>query len=322
MSIRRQFLALVLLVPLGCHAPPPPTPAPLELTELTERVEHGNVINGDVRLHYVTLGEGPLVVLLHGFPEYWYSWRHQIDALAAEHRVVALDLRGYNRSDAPEGIAAYAMPTLMSDVDAVLAHFEAERATIIGHDWGAALAWAYAMYRPARVERLVALSVPHPAGFGRALATDSAQHESSQYARDFQREDAHEALSPEILFGFLSADAPRESYLAALERSDIEAMLAYYKANYPKTAAPTEGAAPPPAPSLPHVQAPTLVIHGLDDQALHAAGHNQCWEWIDAPTTLVMIPGVGHWVQQDAHELVTRTLVDWLRSTPAGVGSR
>lgn len=116
-------------------------PSLLASEGLDELIVHGYAKNGDVRIHYVTAGEGPLVVMLHGFPDYWFTWRHQIRELASSYRVVAVDLRGYNQSDKPEGVARYAMPLLMSDVTAVMDELDEEQAIIVGNDWGGAIAW-------------------------------------------------------------------------------------------------------------------------------------------------------------------------------------
>ena len=121
---------------------------------------------GDVRLHYVEAGQGPLVLLLHGFPQFWYQWRHQIPALVeAGFRVVAPDMRGYNLSDKPPGVRAYRVELLARDVERLILACGERRATVIGHDWGAIVAWVAAMHYPGRVERLVILNVPHPARF-------------------------------------------------------------------------------------------------------------------------------------------------------------
>lgn len=127
------------------------------------------VVNG-VRLHYVEAGAGPPVVLLHGFPEFWYSWRQQIPALvAAGFRVIALDLRGYNESDKPAGIQHYRMELLVRDVVGIVRHAGGERAHIVGHDWGGAIAWQVAIEHPEVVERLAILNAPHPAALEREL---------------------------------------------------------------------------------------------------------------------------------------------------------
>ena len=133
-------------------------------TSRTEPWTHGEATVNGVRLHYVEAGRGPLVVLLHGFPEFWYAWRHQIPALAAAgFHVVAPDMRGYNLSEKPPGVAAYAFDVLVEDVRALIGHFGAERAVVVGHDWGGGVAWGVGMNRPEVVERLIVLNAPQPA---------------------------------------------------------------------------------------------------------------------------------------------------------------
>ena len=106
-------------------------------SDLYDRVEHGHADSDGVKIHYASLGEGPLVVMIHGFPDFWYTWRDQMDALASDYKVVALDQRGYNRSDKPEGVANYRVPLLVADVAAVIRHHGEDSAIIVGHDWGA-----------------------------------------------------------------------------------------------------------------------------------------------------------------------------------------
>jgi pimeloyl-ACP methyl ester carboxylesterase len=122
--------------------------APGSTTPVEDLVTHDYADHDGVRLHYVTMGEGPLVVMLHGFPDYWYTWRDQMRALAGDHEVMAVDLRGYNRSDRPAGVDQYRMPILVEDVAAVIRHRGRQQATVVGHDWGGAIAWAFAMAHP------------------------------------------------------------------------------------------------------------------------------------------------------------------------------
>ncbi len=285
--------------------------------ELYDRVEHGHADSDGVKIHYVSLGEGPLVVMIHGFPDFWYTWRDQMEALSNDFKVVALDLRGYNRSDKPEGVEQYRMPLLVADVAAVIRHATtAKTAIIVGHDWGGIVAWTFALTRPEMTERLVILNLPHPNGLARELRTNPEQYENSSYARTFQEKgpDAPDVffgrpMTPQTLSGWVKDPQARERYVEAFERSDFTAMLNYYKANYPRT---KPGDPAPTLPALPKATMPVLMFHGLDDQALLAGGLNDTWEWLEKDLTLVTVPGAGHFVQHDASDLVTKTMKWWL----------
>ena len=289
---------------------PPPAPVTTDLSGFDGRVEHRYAGNEGVNIHYAALGEGPLVVMLHGFPDFWYTWRDQMAALAgAGYRAVAPDLRGYNLSDAPKGIEHYGMRALLGDVAAVIRAEGAESAVVAGHDWGGALAWQFASRVPRMTERLAILNLPHLSGLTRELSENPAQREASAYTRRFQEEGAHEDLDAETLARWVSDPGARPRYVEALERSDFEAMLYYYKRHYPRE--PYAAFGPPDASD--RVKCPVLVIHGLRDPYLLPGALNGTWEWVDADLTLVTVPGAGHFVQQDAAELVSRTILAWLR---------
>ena len=269
-------------------------------------VEHGYATNNGVRIHYAAMGHGPLVVMIHGFPDYWYTWRHQMTALAADHRVVAIDQRGYNLSDKPKGVENYGLSLLVSDVVAVVKQLGQEKAIIVGHDWGGAVAWSFAMRFPEMTDKLIILNLPHFRGLSRELANNPKQQKNSAYARRFQEEGAHEKLTAEKLAEWVTDPPAREKYIEAFRRSDFEAMLNYYKRNYPKEPY-IEDTSP-----LVKVKCPVLMIHGLNDWALLPGALNGTWDWLDKDLTLVTIPGAGHFVQQDATDLVNRTLKMWL----------
>jgi epoxide hydrolase 4 len=265
--------------------------------------------NNGVKIHYVVQGKGPLVVMIHGFPDYWAAWKPMMAELSkAGYRTAAMDTRGYNLSDKPKGEAAYAMPNLIGDVAAVIAAEGQKNAVVVGHDWGAAIAWQTTFARPDLVNRLVILSVPHPAGLTRELATNPDQQKNSQYARNFQKEGSEKSLSAEGLAARIKDPKERAGYVEAFKRSDFAAMMNYYRANYPRGVG--ENAAPAPAP--PKVNVPVLVIHGMKDTALNAAGHSGTWNHVTKDTTVVMFPDAGHFVQHDAETLVNRTVRDWL----------
>jgi len=168
-----------------------------------DKPDEGFIDSSGVKIHYVAQGKGPLVVLIHGFPDFWYSWREQMPALAEHFHVVAIDQRGYNLSDKPDKVEDYAMPKLVGDIEAVLKHFHQDKAVIVGHDWGGAVAWTFAMMHPDKVDRLVILNLPHPKGLARELANNPDQQKNSQYARNFQQPDAAKVVKPEMLVAAL-----------------------------------------------------------------------------------------------------------------------
>src|SRR5579864_8847386 len=149
--------------------------------------EDGFADSGGVKIHYVTVGKGPLLIMIHGFPDFWYTWREQMPSLAEHFQVVAIDQRGYNLSDQPEGVENYALDKLVGDVLAVLKHFKGEKAVLVGHDWGGLVAWTFAMTYPEKTDRLVILNLPHPKGIMRELAQNPQQQKNSEYARQFQK---------------------------------------------------------------------------------------------------------------------------------------
>jgi pimeloyl-ACP methyl ester carboxylesterase len=284
--------------------------------DVFDRVKHGYATSeGGVKIHYASLGEGPLVVMIHGFPDFWYSWRHQMAALSKRFQVVAIDQRGYNLSDKPKGVESYDMRLLVGDVAAVIKQVGRDKATIVGHDWGGVVAWQFAMNLPQMTEHLVILNLPHPNGLFRELRTNKEQIANSEYARNFQAKSPSDPtvffgrpMTAENMSGWVTDPAARKRYVEAFQQSDFDAMLNYYKRNYPRGA----GAELAALPELPKVTVPVLMFHGLGDRALHSDGLSGTWNWLDKDLTLVTIPGAGHFVQQDAAELVTSTMEWWL----------
>ena len=275
-------------------------------SDLDRTVEHGYANSSGVKIHYASLGKGPLVIMIHGFPDFWYTWRDQMQALSSTYQVVAIDQRGYNLSDKPKGVENYDIGLLVGDVIAVIKHLGRDKAIIVGHDWGGIVAWTLAMTRPELVEKLIILNLPHPKGLRRELANNPQQQQNSQYARNFQKEDAHKQLTAEGLARWVKDAEARKKYIEAFSRSDFEGMLNYYKRNYPREPYPEDT-----SPVI-KVKAPVLMIHGLKDTALLAGALNNTWEWLEKDLTLVTVPDAGHFVQQDASDLVTRTIKMWL----------
>jgi epoxide hydrolase 4 len=277
--------------------------------DIEKRVEHGYADSGGVKIHYAALGDkkNPLIVMIHGFPDFWYSWRDQMAALSSDYYVVAIDQRGYNLSDKPKGVENYDMRLLVGDVIAVIKHLGREKAIIVGHDWGGAVSWTLATYQPQFVEKLIILNLPHLRGLSRELANNPQQQKNSQYARDFQQPDAHTKMTPEGLTFWVKDPEVKKKYIEAFKRSDLEAMLNYYKRNYPREPY-KEDTSP-----VVKVKMPVLMIHGLGDPALLPGALNNTWEWLESDLTLVTIPKAGHFVQQDASDMVTRSIKMWLK---------
>jgi epoxide hydrolase 4 len=267
--------------------------------------EEGHADANGVKIHYITAGNGPLVVLLHGFPDYWYTWRDQMPELAKHFQVVAVDLRGYNKSDQPQGVENYTMDKLVEDVHAVLKHFQRDKAVIVGHDWGGAIAWAFAMTHPDKTDRLILLNLPHPRGMLRELANNPEQQKNSAYAQAFLQPDAASKLKPEMLALWVKEPEARKKYRGALGRSSMEGMLNYYKANYPRPPYKLER-------DLPAVKCSVLMIHGLQDRFLLPGALNDTWKWVEKDLTLITVPKAGHFVHRDAPEFVTRRMLGWL----------
>lgn len=270
------------------------------------KFEDGYVNNDGVKIHTVSVGRGSPVVMVHGFPDFWLTWKPQMLAIAAAgHRAVAIDQRGYNLSDKPKGDENYAMPHLVSDVAAVI-KANGGKAALVGHDWGGAVSWNSAYRHPELIERLAILNLPHPNGLSRELADpNSRQAEHSTYAQNFKKPGAAATLKPEQLAHAASTPETYPAYVEAFKRTDFEAALAYYRVNYP---------GPPysKGPELPPLKLRTLLIHGLKDTALLAPAIDGTWRWIDAPFELNTYPWAGHFVQRDAAEEVSAALVRFL----------
>ena len=287
---------------------------------MSER-RHGYAELDTVRLHYVEAGDGPLVVLLHGFPEFWYAWRHQIDALAAAgFRVVAPDMRGYNLSSKPAGVASYALSLLAADVrDLIAERGGDDGALLAGHDWGGVVAWATAAAHPDAVRRLAILNMPHPRRMLEGLRT-VRQLRKSWYILFFQLPGVPERLLRARRFEALRGPF-HEARAGAFTRSDVDryveawsqpgalpAMLGYYRAAF--RARLTGDADPKPA----SVAAPTLVIWGERDRHLGAELAQPHAADVPNLERVERIPTASHWVAHDEPELVARLLIEFFGS--------
>jgi pimeloyl-ACP methyl ester carboxylesterase len=288
---------------------------------VTERSVHVNGI--DLHLAEAGPGSGPPVVLLHGFPESWKMWRHQVPALAgAGHRVLAPDLRGFGKTSRPAEVEAYRLRTLVADVTDLLDLLGIERASVVGHDWGAGLAWRVAMFAPGRVERLVAVSVGHPLA---GIATGLAQWRMSWYMPWFLLPGVAERVLPADDWAFYRrwawSDAERgqdpdlDRQLADLSRPGaLVAGLNWYRANID----PVAFVAPDPARfSLPTVACPTMGVWSSDDFALTEAQMTHSERYVTGPWRYERIEAVDHWVPVHAPDRLNRLLLEFLPGEPA-----
>ena len=260
-----------------------------------------------VGIEYEVTGEGPPVVLLHGFPDSGRLWRHQVPALAdAGFQVIVPDLRGYGRSDKPEAVEAYSLLHIAGDVIAILADLNVGPAHVVGHDWGAALAWALATFRPDQVDHLVTLSVGHPATFRRT----PRQREKSWYMLLFQFPGVAERwLTEDGWFNFRAwgGHPDADQVVADLEATgSLTPGLKWYRANVP----PESWVQPTLA--LPPVQAPTMGIWSTQDGALTEAQMTDSAENVAGPWRYERLAGAGHWMQLEAPDEVNALLLDFL----------
>jgi pimeloyl-ACP methyl ester carboxylesterase len=253
-------------------------------------------------------GDGPAVVLLHGWPDSSRLWRDQLPALhAAGFRTIAPDLRGFGESARPAEVEAYGLMNIVGDVVGIMDALGVATAHVVGHDWGAAVAWGLTAFVPDRVERLVALSVGHPGAFrGAGLE----QREKSWYMLLFQFEGvAEEWLSGDDFANFrMWANHPDEdAVIEQLRRPGaLTASLNWYRANLP----PQSLLEPPP--SLPPITKPTMGVWSTSDIALTKRQMLDSAAYVDAPWRYEEIHGAGHWMQRDSPGELNRLLVDFL----------
>ncbi len=274
---------------------------------------------GAVKLHYAIAGKGgeKLVVLLHGFPEFWYSWRRQLVDLSDEYTVVAPDLRGYNLSDKPKDVADYHTDKLVDDVCGLIGHLGYEKAAIVGHDWGAAVAWAIAENNPEYVSKLCALQVP-PISVWQKNQTFK-QLAASWYMFFFKLPFLPEWLLSRNDYALLAnslqtttaepnvfSRADIAEYKKAWRETDrLNSLLNYYRANLRDRLFSKDRAAR-------KIKVPTLFIYGEKDSAVLPETVKGVGEAVDAPYSEIRIPDSGHWVQQEAAEVVTDSLREFL----------
>lgn len=280
-------------------------------------MRHEFIEANGVRFHYVEEGAGPLVLLLHGFPECWYSWRHQLPALAeAGFRAVAPDLRGYNLTDKPP--SGYNIESLVEDVASLVRALGEERAHVVGHDWGGIIAWQVAWRRPELVRSLITMNAPHPAAFSEYVQRNVRQMLKSSYMLFFQVPRLPEYIltrndAAAIARAFRQAAVRQEAFTdddlrvyreAALRPGAARRMLDYYR-----QAVRQGRRALPDSP----IEVPTLVLWGAGDPVLQADMNDHLERWVKN-LTFKPVQDCGHWIQQERPDVVNSEVVAWLRA--------
>jgi len=283
---------------------------------------HRLIPTNGITLHTVLDGpeDGPVVLLLHGFPEFWYGWRQQIPALAAAgFRVLAPDQRGYNLSDRPRALSAYALDALANDALGLIDASGRERVYLVGHDWGAMVAWWVALIAPHRVQRLAILNVPHPTVMLNHITTDPAQLSRSLYAVFFQLPQLPERMMAANDWRLLArtlretslpgtfSDADLAEYRRAWSRPRaMTTMLNWYRALVRR---------PPAEVSSTRVVVPTTILWGMKDFALRAVMAEESAALCD-DGELLAFPDNTHWLQHEAAAAVNEALISRFQTQP------
>jgi pimeloyl-ACP methyl ester carboxylesterase len=290
------------------------------------RMTEGFVEVGAARLHYVTAGKGPLVIMYHGFPSFWYAWKHQIQALSAHYQVVALDGLGTNLSDRPDNADAYDIARLASDLDAVARHFSGDDPFIlIGHDWGGALSWAFAQRYPARVSKLVVLSAPPYNLFLDLLQNNPDQQRASTYMERLKSSLGEKVLSAadaylmwQLAYGKLVdqgylTEAEGELFREALARPGaLKGGINWYRANAPSPQKVTEDDFWPSRYAK--VSNPSLLIWGQQDKTFVPEFIERLGDYVP-DLNIEVIPQAGHWPALSHPQVVNRRILGFLCGT-------
>jgi pimeloyl-ACP methyl ester carboxylesterase len=284
-------------------------------------------VNG-IRLHYISVGHGKLIMFVHGFPEFWGEWENQLVEFGNDYQAVALDMRGYNLSSKPDDVEAYHAKHLTKDLRALAEHLGHQKFILVAHDWGGAVAWSAAMRYPECVEKLIIINSPHPGVFARELLNNPDQQAASQYMLLFRSQKAEQILSENNYAGLMDmvtqfgskwdmTEEVRLKYIEAWSRPGaLTGGLNYYRVSplYPPTT-PEDVAKIKSILDLPQemlaVKVPTLVIWGEQDRALLSGNLDGLEDYIE-DLTVKRIPDGSHWVSHEQPDQVNALIREFL----------
>lgn len=266
--------------------------------ELFDEIEEKMIETNGIKLHTVIIGEGPPLVLLHGFPDFWYGWKSVINGLKKYYKLIIPDMRGYNLSDKPKGIENYKIEFLMDDLKGLIETLKLGKIFLAGHDWGGIVAWAFSEKYPELLKKLAILNAPHMKIFQQKLRTDKKQQKASYYIYEFLKPDGEKFLfendSKWLKFAVFQknfTEFDKKQYLGAWTQEAILGGVNYYRANI--SFKDWKG----------KISVPTLVVHGMKDIAVLSSVLEGLSDYVD-DLKIVRVENSSHWVMNDQPELV------------------
>ena len=286
---------------------------------------HENANLGEINIHYVTAGTGKLIVFLHGFPEFWYGWKKQLEEFSKDYQAVAPDMRGYNLSSRPAEVEQYHMKYLVEDIRLLAEHLGHKKFVLVAHDWGGGVAWSFTLRYPKYIEKLIIINAPHPFIFDRELRNNPDQQKASAYMLMFRSKEAEQILSANnyaSLVDTVLTDGLKQGYFNEEDKKAyIEAWsqpgaltggLNYYRAaSLGGLTGETSATILDPVPDNLVVKVPTLIIWGEKDKYLLTGNIDGLDRYV-TKLTIKRIPDGSHWVVHEKPELVNRLMREFI----------
>ncbi len=279
--------------------------------ELFDEIEEKLIETNGIKLHTVMIGEGPPLVLLHGFPDFWYGWKSVISGLKSHYKLIIPDMRGFNLSDKPKGVGNYKIELLIDDIKGLIESLNLGKVYLAGHDWGGAVAWAFAEKYPNMLQKLAILNAPHMKIFQQKLRTDKKQQKASFYIFEFLKPDGEKFLFKDdykwlkfaVFEGMINkkdfTDFDKEQYLKAWRQPGaILGGVNYYRANTSFK------------DSTGKIIVPTLVIHGMKDIAVLPSVLDELSNYV-SDLKVIRAENASHWVMHDEPELIVSSFKEF-----------